>query len=77
MISTCQQANCLSFTNHTNLVDFSMTESKKHIKKGPKDAKNCDKDFLISPRKKTNMPQNQKFCILKNITRWEIELGVE
>ena len=76
LISTCQQANCLSFTNHTNLVDFSMTESKKQIKKGQENAKKCDKNFLISARKKPNKPQNQKFCILKNIMRREVEFGV-
>ena len=53
-----------------------MTESKKHIKKGQEDAKKCDKDFLISGRKKTNMPQNQEFCILKNIMQQSIEFGV-
>ena len=42
-----------------------------------KNAKMCDKNFLISARKKPSRPQNQKFCILKNITRLEIEFGVE
>ena len=77
LISTFQPANCLSFTNHTNLVDFSMAESKKQIKKGQENAKKFDKNFLISVRKKPNKPQIKKFCILKNITRREIEFGVE
>ena len=76
LISTCQPANCLSFTNYTNLVDFSIAESKKQIKKGQQNAKKFDKNFLVSVRKKPNKPQNQKFCILKNIMQQEIEFGV-
>ena len=52
-----------------------MAESKKQIKKGQENAKKFDKNFLISVRKKPSRPQNQKFCILKNITRQEIEFG--
>ena len=54
-----------------------MAESKKQIKKGQENAKKFDKNFLISVRKKPNKPQIKKFCILKNITRREIEFGVE
>ena len=54
-----------------------MAESKKQIKKGQENAKKFDKNFLISVRKKPNKPQIKKICILKNITRWEIEFGVE
>ena len=54
-----------------------MAESKKQIKKGQENAKEFDKNFLISVRKKPNKPQIKKFCILKNITRREIEFGVE
>ena len=39
MISTCKQANCLSFTNHTNLVDFSRLNQKNTSKRG----KRCEK----------------------------------
>ena len=53
-----------------------MAESKKQIKKGQENAKKFDKNFFISVRKKPNKPQNQKFCILKNIMRQETEFGV-
>ena len=56
---------------------FQWPNKKNRPKRRQENAKKCDKNFLISARKKPSRPQNQKFCILKNITRQEIEFGVE
>ena len=51
---------------------FQWPNKKNRPKRRQENAKKCDKNFLISARKKPSRPQNQKFCILKNITRQEI-----
>ena len=56
---------------------FQWPNKKSTSKRRQENAKKCDKNFLISARKKPSRPQKQKFCILKNITRLEIEFGVE
>ena len=55
---------------------FQWPNEKNRPKRRQENAKKCDKNFLISARKKPSRPQNQKFCILKNITRQVIEFGM-
>ena len=56
---------------------FQWPNKNNRPKRRQENAKKCDKNFLISARKKPSRPQNQKLCILKNITWQEIEFGVE